>query len=426
MRVYDFNDHYLHLLLIALAGYAILGKGFAYIGIQPLFIGEMVLALGLLVFLRSGCWIAALTSVPSLVLVVLAGWTLFRTVPYIGVYGIDALRDSVLVFYCLFAYIIVALIIENPSRLLRIIYCYSGFAWFFGLCGGMLIAMMQLEGAIPNWPSGVPVLAVRSGEIAVHLAGAAIFVLLGLRRPCSPGWMLMLLIGMMAVTASRGAMLACATSIGVAAILGGKFLRFLPFLFLAAFLFIFTYLTDFNVAIGGRSLGPEQIIHNLESIFGTSTVGNLDDTKLWRLRWWEQIQDYTLHGPYFWTGKGFGISLAEADGFSGAEDPPLRSPHSAHLSFLARAGVPGLVLWLLTLATWYVVLMKSMFLARGRGDAYWANLFLWIGCYVFAVIVHSSFDVALEGPMIGIWFWALYGLGIASVMVYRTKLRLRA
>ena len=33
--------------------------------------------------------------------------------------------------------------------------------------------------------------------------------------------------------------------------------------------------------------------------------------------------------------------------------------------------------------------------------------------------IDASFDVALEGPMVGIWFWCLFGFGIASSMIYR-------
>jgi hypothetical protein len=36
-----------------------------------------------------------------------------------------------------------------------------------------------------------------------------------------------------------------------------------------------------------------------------------------------------------------------------------------------------------------------------------------------AIVIDASFDVALEGPMLGIWFWCLFGLGIASTMIYR-------
>ena len=38
-----------------------------------------------------------------------------------------------------------------------------------------------------------------------------------------------------------------------------------------------------------------------------------------------------------------------------------------------------------------------------------------------AIIIDATFDVALEGPMLGIWFWCLVGFGIGSVMIYRAQ-----
>ena len=34
-----------------------------------------------------------------------------------------------------------------------------------------------------------------------------------------------------------------------------------------------------------------------------------------RLDWWKEIVTYTINGKYFWTGKGFGVNLADDDGF---------------------------------------------------------------------------------------------------------------
>jgi hypothetical protein len=116
------------------------------------------------------------------------------------------------------------------------------------------------------------------------------------------------------------------------------------------------------------------------------------------------------------------MSLAEVDGFVvGTElgGPLLRSPHNAHFTILARSGVPGLVLWALTVLAWFGMLGRHIFLARMRGDLRWSNLFLWIACYGLSIIIDASFDVALEGPMIGIWFWNIFGLGIAATMIYR-------
>ena len=88
---------------------------------------------------------------------------------------------------------------------------------------------------------------------------------------------------------------------------------------------------------------------------------------------------------------------------------------------LARAGVPGLVLWLVTAATWFAMLLSRVMAARRNGDADWANLFVWIACYGLSILINASFDVALEGPMLGIWFWCIIGFGIAASMIYRAS-----
>ena len=102
---------------------------------------------------------------------------------------------------------------------------------------------------------------------------------------------------------------------------------------------------DPSVDIGrNRDLSIGQATENVASIFSDEEAEGLSGSKEWRLEWWGKIVDYTINGPYFWGGKGFGINLADDDGFQ--SDGTLRSPHSSHLSVLARMGVPGLVAWI--------------------------------------------------------------------------------
>jgi hypothetical protein len=182
------------------------------------------------------------------------------------------------------------------------------------------------------------------------------------------------------------------------------------------------YALDVEFTIPGdeRPVGARQVVDNLLSVFGDSENAQLDGTKKWRVGWWTYIQNYTFHGDYFWTGKGFGVNLAEVDGFIVGDEnaPRVRSPHSAHMTMLGRSGVPGLALWAVTLASVPATLVWNMVAAR-RSDRDWANLFLFLACYLMAIIIDASFDVALEGPMLGIWFWVLFGLSIGSVMIYR-------
>ena len=58
---------------------------------------------------------------------------------------------------------------------------------------------------------------------------------------------------------------------------------------------------------------------------------------------------------------------------------------------------------------------------RLGGDGRWAALFLVLLVYWAAFIVNATFDVFIEGPMGGIWYWTLYGVGLAALWIYRNR-----
>ncbi len=420
------TERYFRFLCICLLGYACLGKGFAYIGYPPLFIGEVVLALGLVAAFASGSGFAVFASIPSVLLTLMLGVACASVFANFGEYGIDSLRDSVVVGYGLFAFVVVALLLERPERLGATIDRYSRFAYFYGCTSLVLSNLIYFLGnALPTWPGlgGIPIIYLRLGEVASHTSAAAVFALLGLRR-VSPLWTFLLLIDLVGLVPSRGGLLAGTIPIAVAAVIGGKLTRFLPVASLLAFLLVFAAVIGIEVPTpGGRSIGPSQIVEDAMSIVGFSDEGNLNGTKEWRLHWWETIRDYTLYGPYFWTGKGFGINLAVSDGFvvsDGSGAPPLRSPHNSHLSILARLGVPAFCLWVTLFGSWFLMMMRSMLMAKSDGNPRFASVFLWIACYALGILVDASFDVALEGPMLGIWLWCVIGFGIGASMIYRS------
>jgi O-antigen ligase len=173
-----------------------------------------------------------------------------------------------------------------------------------------------------------------------------------------------------------------------------------------------------------RELSPRQVIENVLSISGNDS-GTLSDTKTWRLDWWTKIVDYTLFGPFFMTGKGFGVNLADDDGFQVAagEVKTLRSPHSGHMTVLARMGVPGAAVWIALNLTFAALLFRAYRRANRAGEWMWARVDMWILSYWAAFLVSASFDVVLEGPYGGIWFWCLIGLGVAALEVQRTRVR---
>ncbi|ACL60435.1 O-antigen ligase family protein [Methylobacterium nodulans] len=417
------HDGYVRFLCICLAGYALAGKGFAYVGLPPLLIGEILLILGVVVFIRTRCWLALGSALPMLILAVLIAWVVCRTVVFLPVYGFDALRDSVVVIYGVFALVVASLLIEKPERIGWILAAYAPFAALYGIVAPAILNVSVVFPNFPTWPGlDVPFIYVRLGEAAIHLAGSLIFVMLGFRR-VGYLWCAFLLLSIAFITPSRGAMLTVLVPTALAIVLSGR-LRLVALPLLAGFLiFLSAYAAGLEIKLeDGRSIGPQQIVRNFESLIGRSNASNLDGTKQWRLRWWQTIETYTLHGPYFWTGKGFGVNLSIDDGFTlGPElkGPPLRSPHNVHYTILARAGVPGIALWFAAESAWFLMLLSAFATARRRGEIQWANLLLWITCYGLAIVIDASFDVAIEGPMVGIWHWCIFGLGVGAVMVYR-------
>jgi hypothetical protein len=426
------GDRYIPALSFILLGYAVMGKGFAYLGVPPLFIGEIALFAGLVVALQSGCLVAALATPPSLVLAATMIWVLLLTLPNVGVYGFDALRDSVVIMYGGFAFVIIALLLEDGRRINSMLRSFGTFVGIYGPTVPFLYAFNRyMTHYIPNLPGyNVPLLEIRSGEIAVHLTGAVLFVLIGFRK-VSWLWSLSVFAAMMmASVSSRGALLAIILPIIFAVLVLGKLREFALVAVVGLSVFATAYavetaFTDHREArtSSERSLSTQQIVDNVVSIVGQGGE-QTEGTKTWRIEWWNIILANTVFGPNFWTGRGFGLNLADADGFRDGDHPDLpalRSPHSVHMTMLARAGIPGVALWFGLLTSWFAMMMHTMLTARHRGQTEWAGLFLFLGCYAASFVINASFDVALEGPMQGIWFWCLVGFGIGSAMVYRCQ-----
>jgi hypothetical protein len=422
------GDRYLAFLAIVLLGYALMGKGFAYLGLPPLYMGEIALFIGAVVLLRTGALVASLATLPSFMLVVLMVWVLARTLPYVGTYGFDALRDSTVVMYGAFAFIVISLLLEDPHRIDTVLRYYNILvvslpAIFVGFC-------FTLYGAeyLPTVLGPVPIITHTTSAVGTHLAGTMLFVLIGYRR-VSFLWFLVWLATLTLVAATnRGATIAALGPLVFAMLVLGR-LRLLAAVMLTvtgilAVLLVIesTFMGEWPVAEGGaqRIVSAHQIVQNAQSIVGDSGEENVEGTKRWRLEWWDTIIQDALYGPYFWTGRGFGLNLADADGHQGADDgSPTRSPHNVNMTMLARAGVPGLVLWSLVLVPWGTMMMYAMLAARFRGHKQWANLFLFVFCYATSIFINACLDVTLEGPMQGIWFWCLFGFGLGSAMIYR-------
>ena len=419
---------YLVLLGIGLLGYAVAGRGFAYLGFPPFFVGELLLVLGVTVLVARG-HVGGLLRQPlvwALLLFMSVGAA--ATVPHLGEHGVDALRDAAQWGYGAFA-LIVAGLVHDMRSIERVVHWYRrAVPW---LLAGPLIAfllIMAFGDQLPRWPgSEMPVVTFKGGDVAVHLAGVLGFVVLGLHRSFGAPrralalasewrWWLLWLAALVTTLTVRASFVTLAVTAGLLFLLRptGRWWRLLV---AGAVLFTVAAALDIEVTVGRaeRPVSAAGLVTMARSIVEPVEAGVFDGTRRWRLQWWNDILDYTLRGDYFWTGKGFGINLADDDGYQVMSDGSLRSPHNGHLTLLARSGVPGIATWLLLLGATAFTLLRAFRrrMAEGRKD--WALLNLWLLAYLLAFVTNAAFDVYLEGPMGGIWFWSVFGVALAAL-----------
>ena len=421
---------------ILLAGYAFFGRAFAHLGVAPVYVGEIVLCIGLLAILTDRERWAAFRSPIAWFYLAFAVWGAARAVPYFRIYGVDVLRDSVTWAYGAFALLVpafairkgwLATLFDRYARWLPVLVIWIPIGLLLGHLAPHLLPVAR--------ESGEQMEFLKPSAAGVHLAGGGTFLLLGLhrirgRRPFEklPGgeWMLaaVFIIAFFAVAVlGRGGALAVLLPVFVVLVM--RPLLALPKLVVVggtAITVVLAFLAlNISVEMGRRDFSVYQLTSNLMSVVGDvpENEKGLQQTEDWRLRWWTKVIDYTVYGPYFWTGKGFGINLAADDGIK--DDPTNRSPHSAHMTVLARMGVPGEVLWVLFQGSYALGLVAAYLRSRRRHQELWARINLWLLSYWLSFLIAMSFGVYLEGPYGGIWFWTVTGLGIAVLQAQRRQ-----
>lgn len=422
---------FVFMLGLALVGYAYGNKGFAYIGVAPFYIDTLIVVTAVLaLILRPRC--LRMIKDPTIALLLLFMiWGTARTIPFVEIYGINALRDSVVWAWGTIA-LVVALLVAQGLSLHAVASWYgTTMKWFVAWITLTFPLYIFLGDMLPRWPwgpdGGVPIIVFKGGDVGVQLAGIIAFYLviapsMPSRGPMLPAWMTLpcwLVSFVIAASINRGGFLALI----IASAFVAYYARFKRVGLLGLVFGLFVLVGVFSSANdmlpeyrrGDRAISIEQLSNNIQSIF--SDVDNFGGTgtKRWRLEWWNSIIAYTFDGEYFWTGKGFGINLADDDGFQVTADKSLRSPHNGHLTILARMGVPGFVIWILFLLTLLSRLWRRYKQWKRHGEDFQAGVCIWVLTFLGAALINAAFDVYLEGPMGGIWFWSVVGLAIGLI-----------
>ena len=157
------GDYFLIALACILLGYALAGKGFAYLGVPPLYVGEAVLLLGAGAWALTRGWTRVMRVPAALAVVPLVVLGAMRLVPGIAEYQFEAIRDAVVWGYAAFALFVATMIVSDPRRLVTLIGYFRRFIPIFLI--GILVAWSLYHFAkqiLPASPGtgGVPIIFV--------------------------------------------------------------------------------------------------------------------------------------------------------------------------------------------------------------------------------------------------------------------------
>jgi hypothetical protein len=413
-----------------LAGYMLFDKAFAYLHLPgtPLYVGEMVLLVGVLGSLTATGYLRVVIRDDPMLAMLAAFflWGFIRFLPGLRVWGIYAVRDFALVYYCLFAFLIAAALQRSPDILERLILQLDRFVPWLLLWLPIAVILGRIESSGPVVPfSDVLVVSHKVGDaaIAALVALGSLWLFPAGRSARSRGlWSIAALIVIALVaTQNRGGLLAAAAGIMVGlAFFADRMRLIMRAVAVAALMIGLGTLLSFqiagNAASQGRSFSASQLFANVASIAGAHESGNQNGTVQGRLVLWSQTLDKEVSDDRLVYGYGFGTNLAYlAGGVTGSgnlNSDPLRSPHNSHLDVLARLGIVGAVLWVALWIGWYWRLIRGC--RRLAQRALYTRRRVAVLCMmvVTASLIGSFFDPSLEGAEAAVLLWIAFGIGL--------------
>jgi hypothetical protein len=423
---------------LLLVGYLFFSRSFAYLHIPgtPVFVGEIVLAIGVLEAVRlRPPWIPIIRSSPILkALAAFMALCAVRLAIDLPEFGIDALRDSAIWYYGAYAFVVTIAATYDPAFTPRLFRWYRrAVPWFLAWTPfAIVLAEVDALAAMTVPDSTTPINAFRSGDYAVHVAIAIAFPWLGLNRlagePDRPRSelalaVLAMLTLLMAGSQNRGGLAAALLLMAIVMLyLPGARRRRIILPVTASLLVVIAVVVMLDLRIPGqrRDVSVQQVMENITSVVESNDT-DLAGTVEWRQQLWRQVIDDLLSSRAWFTGLGFGPILPER--YNIPLDPdnpaPLRNVHNSHLTIIARVGFAVFALWLLFWIVWTHHLVRFIRHRAGRLKDPSAAMAAWLLGASAAFLVNAFFDPALEGPHAGIWLFVLVGLGAAHTRYRR-------
>ncbi|CUT00830.1 O-antigen ligase family protein [Candidatus Chrysopegis kryptomonas] len=164
-------------------------------------------------------------------------------------------------------------------------------------------------------------------------------------------------------------------------------------------------------------LSLERIYTNFISFYYYRTT---DPNAHWRYLYWSNTIKAITENPI---GLGFAYSLTNLAPWEVWYENPreliyrssLRlDPHNSYIAILARTGVLGFTFFLIFLLTSFAIILKNLKIIKNKNYLLVALFSNFVAVFVFAF-----FNVTLEGPYHGVFFWIW--LGISLILSQKIK-----
>jgi hypothetical protein len=400
---------------LLVVGYLSMSKSFAYLGIPPFFIGEIVLATFVLLKPRVvlGTWAASLLRASPLNAL---GLALLAFMAY-GVWqvGRGALGGSDLIYtlkffifnyYTLYLFLGIWIGLQAPECLPKLV---RSLAWVNGIYGLLYIAALRhVPVEMPG--SSVALFGVPSGG-AVAIVGLLCF-----ERNLRAVWpALALNIIVTLAWQVRAEWLGVALGILTWGLLTRRLGRVVGIAMAGLAVIGMIELADIKLV--GRTGGGVSLSETLARAVApidlklarqlSPNAENHASTADWRELWWEQIWLSVHSKPMleaFGHGYGFDLfGLAPDDVRGGQEEWDVRTPHSVFYYALGYTGWVGVALFTILQVTILRLLWRAFRLAAQP-----AGVVLWV-----VGMAMAFFEGSFDTPYRAIPFYLLVGMGIA-------------
>ncbi len=410
----------LNLLLLYLAGITIFGKGPTYIGVEPVFWGEIVLLVSLVWALRRWHRVVIRSIGDRALMVLVCCFIAVGAAEASGNYltwKLDALRDSAVWYYALFYF--VGLVIASNRDEASLFASRWKLFFILSVLWGIpeLLSKGRLSMLGPILPgSRSALLFGSSGSELVQNVGLGCLLLLNVRSRAAsriPGSIRILLVlaGMVAFSqwGGRGSRISVLLAFIVLLAVNLRQPSSGKRLYRRVGVVVLLGMAGLAGALAyGVDLIPALHLDRLRE----AVPGQIEGTAEWRSEWWSGIYRAVMEqNPAF--GLGFGDPLTEYNPFLQYLDESalvLRSPHNFNVTIFARMGLVGSLLWSgilllgVFLPLWRAVTPRG---PKASGEALHRGF--WVAAIV-AAWVNASFGVLMEGPVMAIPFWLILGM----------------